>query len=60
MIVTGEPCMMCSKLIHHSGIEKVVVVAGGFGGPNGCEYLNEHGVEIERTDGPQDPRGDDL
>ena len=60
LIVTGEPCLMCAKLMHHSGIIRVVVVAGGFGGPNGCAYLEQHGVEIERVEGPQDPRGSDL
>ena len=35
LIVTGEPCMMCAKLIHHAGIERVVIVDGGFMGENG-------------------------
>ena len=60
LIVTGEPCLMCAKLMHHSGIVRVVVVAGGFGGPNGCGYLEQHGVGIERVEGPQDPRGANL
>jgi dCMP deaminase len=56
LIVTGEPCMMCAKLIHHSGIARVVVVDGGFGGDNGVDYLERHGVELQRTEGPKDPR----
>ncbi|HIG02955.1 MAG TPA: cytidine deaminase [Candidatus Poseidoniales archaeon] len=60
LIVTGEPCMMCSKLIHHAGIARVIVVDGGFGGANGCGYLENHGVEIQRTAGPKDPRGSNL
>ena len=56
LIVTGEPCMMCAKLIHHAGISRVVIVDGGFGGENGIGYLEEHGIEIQRTSGPQDPR----
>jgi dCMP deaminase len=56
MIVTGEPCMMCAKLIHHSGIAKVLVVAGGYAGANGCEYLEAHEVGVMRLEGPQDPR----
>lgn len=60
LLVTGEPCMMCAKLIHHAGIVKVVVVDGGFGGANGVGYLEQHGVQIQRTDGPKDPRGNDL
>jgi len=60
LIVTGEPCMMCAKIIHHAGISKVIVVDGGFGGANGIEYLQKHGVEIQSTDGPKDPRGQNL
>jgi len=56
LIVTGEPCMMCAKLIHHSGISKVIIVDGGFMGENGVGYLTSHGVEIQSTDGPKDPR----
>ncbi len=56
LIVTGEPCIMCSKLIHHAGIARVVVVDGGYGGFNGVGYLEAHGVEVQRTAGPRDPR----
>lgn len=56
LICTGEPCMMCSKLIHHAGIAKVIVVDGGYLGHNGVGYLERHGVEVERIDGPKDPR----
>ncbi|MEC7461628.1 MAG: deaminase [Candidatus Thermoplasmatota archaeon] len=56
LIVTGEPCMMCSKLIHHAGIGRVVIVDGGFAGENGVGYLEHHGVELQRTEGPKDPR----
>ncbi len=58
LIVTGEPCMMCAKLIHHAGVTRVIVVDGGFGGANGVDYLNSHGVVVQMTDGPKDPRGD--
>ena len=56
LIVTGEPCMMCAKLIHHAGIEQVVIVEGGFMGANGVEYLKQHGIMVETTEGPKDPR----
>ncbi len=56
LIVTGEPCMMCAKMIHHAGIGKVIVVDGGYGGANGVSYLQAHGVIVEKTDGPKDPR----
>ena len=56
LIVTGEPCTMCSKLIHHAGIAKVLVVDGGYGGANGVPYLEAHGVLVEKVEGPRDPR----
>ena len=56
LIVTGEPCTMCSKLIHHAGISRVLVVDGGYAGANGCEYLRDHGVEVVPVEGPKDPR----
>lgn len=56
LIVTGEPCIMCAKLIHHAGIERVVVVDGGYGGANGVTYLESHGVAIQKMAGPKDPR----
>jgi hypothetical protein len=34
----------------------VIVVDGGYGGANGCTYLEEHGVEIQKVSGPKDPR----
>ena len=56
LIVTGEPCMMCSKLIHHAGIRRVYVVSGGYAGANGVEYMRQHGIEVVSTEGPKDPR----
>jgi dCMP deaminase len=56
LIVGGEPCMMCSKMIHHAGITKVIVVGGGYMGENGTSYLQQHGVEVQLVSGPQDPR----
>jgi dCMP deaminase len=56
LIVTGEPCMMCAKLLHHAGIDRVIVVTKGYAGDNGVEYLRNHGVVVQEVDGPQDPR----
>ena len=56
LIVTGEPCMMCSKLMHHAGITRVIVVDGGYGGANGVDYLEVHGVAVQKEAGPRDPR----
>ena len=56
IIVTGEPCVLCAKLIHHAGIAKVIVVTEGYAGENGVEYLIRHGVLVEATDVPKDRR----
>lgn len=56
LLVTGEPCILCAKLIHHAGITRVLVVRGGYMGENGCTYLIDHGVEVQQVEGPQDPR----
>lgn len=56
LLVTGEPCMMCAKLIHHAGITKVIVVGEGYMGDNGVAYLEQHNIEVESKDGPKDPR----
>ncbi len=56
LIVTGEPCLMCAKLLHHAGITRVLVVEGGYAGENGVSYLRDHGVEVTTVAGPRDPR----
>ena len=56
LIMTGEPCLLCAKLIHHAGITKIIVVHEGYLGPNGLEYLKVHGVEVQFVSGPSDPR----
>ena len=52
-LIVLQTCMMCAKLIHHAGIDRVVIVDSGFAGENGVDYLENHGVEIQRTDGPK-------
>jgi len=56
LIINGEPCMLCAKLIHHAGIVRVMVVGGGYAGENGLTYLTDHGVAVHLLEGPQDPR----
>ncbi len=56
LFITGEPCILCAKLIHHAAIKRVIVIENGYAGPNGCDYLREHGVEVVYTQGPTDPR----
>ena len=57
LIVLAEPCMMCAKMVHHAGVDRVLLVDGGYaGGKEGVDYLNRHGVEIQYVEGPKDPR----
>ena len=60
MIVTGEPCILCAKLIHHAGIDRVLIVEGGYAGANGIDYLEGHGVAVQRVAGPRDPRHSEV
>ena len=46
LLVTGEPCLMCAKLIHHAGIVRVILVAGGYTTNAGVEYLSANGVDV--------------
>lgn len=49
LIVTGEPCTMCAKLIHHAGIERVLMIVSEEASPGTGEmYLHSHGIETER------------
>lgn len=57
LLITGEPCILCAKLIHHAGIAKVLVVRGGYAaGENGVSYLETHHIPVQYVDGPVDPR----
>ena len=57
LLVNGEPCQACAKLIHHAGIARVICIEGGYaGGAAGVEYLRAHGVAVEAVPGPPDPR----
>lgn len=60
LLVTGEPCVVCAKLMHHAGIVRVMVVGGGYAGDNGVDYLRTHGVEVVAVEGPRDPRVGDA
>lgn len=47
LIVTGEPCLMCAKLIHHAGIVRVISVGGAYPDARGAQYLVVNGVAFE-------------
>lgn len=44
--VSGEPCLMCSKMLFHAGINHLIVIKGKYSG-DGIEYLKKVGVKIE-------------
>ena len=44
--VTGEPCLMCSKLIQQAGIRRAYIIKGGYSSDDGPIFLKKHGVEV--------------
>lgn len=49
MIVSGEPCLMCAKLIHHSGIQKVYTIEGSYSALDGVQYLNDNEIDVVKV-----------
>lgn len=47
MIVNGEPCLACAKLIHQAGLSKVIYVKHGYSSTDGIEYLKSYHVLLE-------------
>lgn len=39
IIVNGEPCLACAKLIHQSGLDRVICIRGVYSSLMGVEYL---------------------
>lgn len=48
LIISGEPCGGCSRMIAQAQIARVLILGGGYSGPNGLEYLEENiqGVHV--------------
>lgn len=46
MLITIPPCLGCAKNIQQCGIVKVLVVDVDYA-TDGCEYLIQHGVQVE-------------
>jgi len=42
LLVNGEPCLACAKLIYHAGISRVVYIGGGYSSSEGVEYLRSY------------------
>lgn len=49
LYITLSPCKECSKLIHQSGIKRVVYL-DGYKDDSGLEFLKKAGVEVELID----------
>jgi dCMP deaminase len=47
LYITLSPCKECSKLIHQSGIKRVVYL-NGYRDESGIEFLKKAGVEVEQ------------
>jgi len=45
MVINCEPCLSCSKLIHHAGIELIIIKSRGYSS-DGLEYLKRQGIEF--------------
>jgi dCMP deaminase len=45
--ITHSPCLMCAKLLHHSGIAKVFVLNNDYSG-EGTDYLTEYNIPVEK------------
>jgi dCMP deaminase len=47
LYITLSPCKECSKLIHQSGIKRVVY-QNGYRDDSGIQFLQKAGVEVEQ------------
>lgn len=50
LYITLSPCRECSKLIHQSGIKRVVY-QNGYRDESGLDFLRKAGVEVEHIPG---------
>ena len=51
LIVNCDPCLMCAKAIHHSGIVKVYAPLDISYNGAGLSYLSENGIETSSLEG---------
>jgi len=50
MICTHRPCLMCAKLMHHSGIHEVIVIGGSYSTNEGVDYLESNSITVNTVD----------
>jgi dCMP deaminase len=46
IIVSGEPCINCAKLIVQAGLDKVYYINAGYSSAAGIEYLKQNNIEL--------------
>tara|TARA_Y100001938_G_scaffold150745_1_gene243176 strand:- start:1578 stop:2039 length:462 start_codon:yes stop_codon:yes gene_type:complete len=46
IIISGEPCINCAKLIVQAGLNRVYYIQGGYSSKAGIEYLKKHNIEL--------------
>jgi tRNA(Arg) A34 adenosine deaminase TadA len=46
MLCSCDPCLMCAKMIHHAGIERLYAPLLGGEHAEGLEYLRSNHVEL--------------
>jgi dCMP deaminase len=51
LIVNCDPCLMCAKAIHHSGIVKVYAPLDTSYDGEGLSYLRKNGIETSSLKG---------
>lgn len=58
-IVTGEPCLMCAKLLYQAGISTAIIIGGGYADRSGVSFLTGYGVAVRTAvrdlDRPESP-----
>ncbi len=50
IVITCEPCLMCAKLIHHAGLDKVFYYSKGYSA-DGLTYLRNIKLNVECVGG---------
>lgn len=68
LFCTGEPCLLCAKLIHHAGVQRVFCASGeklpakptSITIPAGPTYLRSHGISVDYFDPQAAGLKDDL
>lgn len=42
LLINGEPCLACAKLIHQAGIAQVIFIGGVYSSSEGVDYLRRY------------------